>query len=97
MTTRVLLNTWRRQGQVLGPVLRDMHGVEVAHTRAIEDAGALPFLLPLPAHGVRVEAVLRGFDGLLLIGGEDLSSDVSGAPCERLPRRVLPSTNERAS
>ena len=86
--TRILLNTWRRQGRVLGPVLRDMHGVEVAYSRAVEDAGALPFLLPRPAQGVGVETVLRGFDGLLLIGGEDLSADVErGISGEHRPQR----------
>ena len=78
--TRVLVNTWRRQGRVLGPVLRDMFGVEVAYARALQESGATPFLLPHPPAPASPSAALDGFDGLLLIGGEDLSAAVSGAP-----------------
>jgi hypothetical protein len=28
--TRILVNTWRREGEVFGPVLRDMFGVEAS-------------------------------------------------------------------
>ena len=35
--------------------------------------GALPYLLPTPAHGVRPHDVLAGLDALVLQGGSDLS------------------------
>ena len=80
--TRILVNTWRRQGQVFGPVVRDMYGVEVAYSHVLQASGALPFLAPHPQPGVTAEDVLTGFDGLLLIGGEDLAAEVSGADPE---------------
>jgi putative glutamine amidotransferase len=77
--TRILVNTWRRQGQVFGPVVRDMFGAEVAYAHVVQASGAVPFLVPRPHVGVGAEEVLDGFDGLLLIGGEDLAAEVSGA------------------
>jgi putative glutamine amidotransferase len=77
--TRILVNTWRRQGQVFGPVVRDMYGVEVAYPHVLQASGALPFLAPQPRSGVTAGDVLTGFDGLMLIGGEDLAAEVSGA------------------
>jgi Peptidase C26 len=38
--TRVLVNTCRRRGRVLGPVLRDLYGEEVAYPHVLQDAGA---------------------------------------------------------
>lgn len=77
--TRILVNTWRREGRVLGPVLRDMFGVEVAYAHVLQNSGATPFLLPQPPASVSPSQVLAGFDGLVLIGGEDVSAAVSGA------------------
>jgi putative glutamine amidotransferase len=80
--TRILVNTWRRQGRVFGPVLRDMFGVEVAYAQVLQKSGATPFLLPHPLNGAAASSgeALEGFDGLVLIGGEDVSAQVSGAP-----------------
>lgn len=82
--TRVLTTTWRRQGRVFGPVLRDMFGVEVSYVRVLEEAGALPYLAPQPGTSVTAADVLAGFDGLMLIGGEDLAAEVSGAPADSI-------------
>ncbi len=79
---RVLLSTWRRQGRVFGPVLRDMYGVEVGYPAAVQRAGALAYLVPQAPHHAAASEVVVGFDGLLLIGGEDLSADVSGVAPE---------------
>ena len=82
--TPILVNTWRRQGRVLGPVLRDMYGAEVAYARVLQDSGAVPFLLPQPSTPVEPADVLAGFDGLVLIGGEDIAAEVSGAAAETI-------------
>lgn len=89
--TRILVNTWRRKGRVLGPVLRDIFGVEVAYARVLQDAGATPFLLPQPPSSVSSWDALDGFDGLVLIGGEDVSAAVSGAP----PDTIGPNADEQ--
>jgi hypothetical protein len=70
---RILLNTWRRQGRVFGPALRDMFGVEVQYVQALQRAGAQVFLAPQGAPGAAPDEVLEGFCGLLIIGGEDLA------------------------
>lgn len=76
------MNTWRRQGRVFGPMVRDLFGVEVSYARAVQAAGAVPFLLPQPASTTYARDCVAGFDGLLLIGGEDLAAEVSGAAPE---------------
>jgi gamma-glutamyl-gamma-aminobutyrate hydrolase PuuD len=82
--TRILVNTWRREGEVFGPVLRDMFGVEVQYAQSLQRAGAQVYLAPQPPAGTDPAETLRGFDGLLLIGGEDLAAEVSGASAEHI-------------
>jgi gamma-glutamyl-gamma-aminobutyrate hydrolase PuuD len=77
--SRILVNTWRREGEVFGPVLRDMFGVEVQYAQSLQRAGAQVYLTPQPEPGTDPAEIVRGFDGLLIIGGEDLAADVSGA------------------
>ena len=77
--TRILVNTWRREAEVFGPVLRDMFGVEVQYAQSLQRAGAQVYLTPQPEPGTDPAEVVRGFDGLLIIGGEDLAAEVSGA------------------
>lgn len=77
--TRILVNTWQRQGEVFGPVLRDMFGVEVQYAQSLQRAGAQVYLTPQAPPGTDPAEIVRGFDGLLVIGGEDLAADVSGA------------------
>lgn len=76
---RVLANTWRRQGRVFGPPLRDMYGAEVQYVHGVQRAGARVLLCPEAAPGTDPGELLDGMDGLLLIGGEDLAAAVSGA------------------
>ena len=73
------MNTWRREGEVFGPVLRDMFGVEVQYAQSLQRAGAQVYLTPQAPPGTDPAEIVRGFDGLLIIGGEDLAADVSGA------------------
>jgi putative glutamine amidotransferase len=77
--TRILVNTWRREGTVWGPVLRDMFGVEVQYAQSLQRAGAQVYLAPQAPAGTDPAETVRGFDGLLVIGGEDLAAEVSGA------------------
>jgi gamma-glutamyl-gamma-aminobutyrate hydrolase PuuD len=77
--SRILVNTWRREAEVFGPVLRDMFGVEVQYAQSLQRAGAQVYLTPQAPAGTDPAEIVRGFDGLLIIGGEDLAADVSGA------------------
>jgi putative glutamine amidotransferase len=61
-----------------------MYGVEVAYPHVLQDAGATPYLVPGPGAGVSADEVVDGFDGILLIGGEDLAAEVSGAAPETI-------------
>lgn len=79
MTPRILMTTWRRQGRVFGQILRDMHGVEIQYPTAVQDAGGAVYLAPQPAPEMSAAETLSGFDGLVLIGGEDLAAESSGA------------------
>lgn len=86
---RILLNTWRRTGRTFGPALRDMYGAEVQYVHALQLAGAAVFLAPQAtrpggplgstAQGAAAQDTAAGFDGLVLIGGEDLAAGISGA------------------
>jgi gamma-glutamyl-gamma-aminobutyrate hydrolase PuuD len=82
--TRILVNTWRREGEVFGPVLRDMFGVEVQYAQSLQRAGAQVYLTPQAPPGTDPSEIVRGFDGLLIIGGEDLAAEVSGASPEQV-------------
>ena len=76
---RVLMNTWRHQGRVFGPPLRDMYGAEVQYVQGVQDAGGRVLLAPEADPETDAFEILGGMDGLLLIGGEDLAAAVSGA------------------
>jgi gamma-glutamyl-gamma-aminobutyrate hydrolase PuuD len=80
--SRILVNTWRREAEVFGPVLRDMFGVEVQYAQSLQRAGAQVYLTPQAPAGTGPAEIVRGFDGLLIIGGEDLAAEVSGAAPE---------------
>ena len=64
--SRILVNTWRREGEVFGPVLRDMFGVEVQYAQSLQRAGAQVYLTPQPEPGTDPAEIVRGFDGLLV-------------------------------
>lgn len=80
---RILVTTWRRQGQTFGPALRDMYGVEVQYPHLIARAGGLP-LLALPDRPEAAGETLAGFAGLVLIGGEDVAAETSGAELDTI-------------
>jgi putative glutamine amidotransferase len=68
-----------------------MFGVEVAYAHMLQSSGATPFLLPQPRASMSPSQVLDGFAGLVLIGGEDVSAPVSGAP----PSSIGPNASEQ--
>jgi putative glutamine amidotransferase len=50
----------------------------------LRDAGAISYLVPPPAGATSAVDVLDGLDGLMLIGGEDVAAEVSGAAPETI-------------
>lgn len=81
---RILLSTWRRQGHSLGPILREMVGAEVQYIAFVQRCGGTVYLATQPDQVTPAAAaqVLAGFDGLVLIGGEDLAPETSGIEVE---------------
>ena len=74
----VLVTTWRRSGKVWGEWERDMVGTEAFYVSALQDAGMSPLLTPMnPVDSA--DTVLDVARGLVVIGGEDLAAEVSGA------------------
>ncbi len=51
---------------------RDVFGVQEPYVRAINDAGGVPFLIPLESPPESIRQLFEVSDGVLLCGGEDL-------------------------
>lgn len=81
---RILVSTWRRQGYSLGPILRDMVGAEAQYISFVQRGGGAVYLATQPAEVTAAAAAdaVAGFDGLVLIGGEDLAPETSGISVE---------------
>lgn len=74
----VLVTTWRRSGKVWGEWERDMVGTEQFYVTALQNAGISPLLSPIgPTESAG--SLLDVVRGLVVIGGEDLSAEISGA------------------
>ncbi len=56
-----------------------MYGAEVQYVHALQRAGGTVYLTPEPSPRTPASPTLAGFDGLVVIGGEDLAAEVSGA------------------
>lgn len=74
----VLVTAWRRSGKVWGEWERDIVGAEGFYVSALQRAGTSPVLAPVGIPGTAA-ALLSHVRGLLVIGGEDLHPDVTGA------------------
>lgn len=68
---RVAMTTWRRFMPTFLNVATDLYTLGAEYPQAVLDAGGLPVLLPHhdPADARRV---LEGFDGVVLVGGDDI-------------------------
>ena len=68
---RIAMTTWRRPLPTFLAERTDLYTLGAEYPRAVIDAGGLPVLLPHhdPADAA---AVLDGFDGLVLVGGDDI-------------------------
>lgn len=68
---RIAMTTWRRFIPTFLNERTDLYTLGAEYPQAVIDAGGLPVLLPHhdPADAL---AVLEGFDGLVLVGGDDV-------------------------
>lgn len=68
---RIAMSTWRRIMPTFLSDRTDLYTLGSEYPQAVIDAGGLPLLLPHhhPDDAVRV---LEGFDGLVLVGGDDI-------------------------
>jgi putative glutamine amidotransferase len=76
---RVAMTTWRRTLPTFLAERTDLYTLGSEYPQALTDAGALVALLPFvePADATRM---LEGFDGLVLVGGDDVCPATYGAP-----------------
>jgi putative glutamine amidotransferase len=68
---RIAMTTWRRIMPTFLDEATDLYTLGVEYPQSVIDAGGLPVLLPQydPGDALRV---LEGFDGLVLVGGDDV-------------------------
>jgi putative glutamine amidotransferase len=68
---RIAMSTWRRIMPTFLSDRTDLYTLGSEYPQAVIDAGGLPLLLPHhhPDDAIRV---LEGFDGLVLVGGDDI-------------------------
>jgi putative glutamine amidotransferase len=75
---RIAMSTWRRSMPTFLSDRTDLYTLGAEYPQAVIDAGGLPLLLPhhRPEDAARV---LEGFDGLVLVGGDDIHPSRYGA------------------
>lgn len=68
---RIAMSTWRRVIPTFVSERTDLYTLGTEYPQAVLDAGGLPLLLPhhRPEDAARV---LEGFDGLVMVGGDDI-------------------------
>jgi putative glutamine amidotransferase len=68
---RIAMSTWRRIMPTFLSDRTDLYTLGSEYPQAVIDAGGLPLLLP-HHHPDDAARVLEGFDGLVLVGGDDI-------------------------
>lgn len=68
---RIAMSTWRRVMPTFVSERTDLYTLGTEYPQAVLDAGGLPLLLP-HHHPDDAARVLEGFDGLVMVGGDDI-------------------------
>jgi putative glutamine amidotransferase len=68
---RIAMSTWRRTMPTFLSDQTDLYTLGAEYPQSVIDAGGLPLLLP-HHHPDDAKRVLEGFDGLVLVGGDDI-------------------------
>jgi putative glutamine amidotransferase len=90
---RIAMTTWRRTMPTFLSDATDLYTVGSEYPQSILDAGGLPLLLPhhRPGDALRV---LEGFDGLLMVGGDDIDPALYGQENTGLSKGVKQSADD---
>ena len=90
---RIAMSTWRRVIPTFISERTDLYTLGTEYPQAVIDAGGLPLLLPhhRPEDARRV---LEGFDGLVMVGGDDIDPKRYGQPDEGKAKGVVESADE---
>ncbi|MGD9996910.1 MAG: gamma-glutamyl-gamma-aminobutyrate hydrolase family protein [Ilumatobacteraceae bacterium] len=90
---RIAMTTWRRVMPTFLSHRTDLYTLGAEYPQAVLDAGGLPLLLP---HHKPEDArqVLEGFDGLVLVGGDDIHPNRYGQEDRGLSKGVRESADE---
>lgn len=86
------MTTWRRTMPTFLDEATDLYTLGAEYPQSVLDAGGLPMLLPHFAPK-DAEQVLDGFDGLVLVGGDDLDPATYGEPDEGVSKGVSASAD----
>ncbi len=89
---RIAMTTWRRPLPTFLGEHTDLYTLGAEYPQAVLEAGGLPVLLPHHAPD-DAERVLDGFDGLVLVGGDDLDPATYGRPDEGVTKGVSASAD----
>ena len=84
---RIAMTTWRRSMPTFLNDHTDLYTLGAEYPQAVLDAGGLPVLLPHhhPDDAIRV---LEGFDGVVLVGGDDIDPQRYGATDQGVSKGV---------
>jgi putative glutamine amidotransferase len=76
---RIAMTTWRRTMPTFLSERTDLYTLGTEYATAVQAAGGLPYLLP-HHHAEDARYVLAGFDGVVMVGGDDLDPARYGQP-----------------
>jgi putative glutamine amidotransferase len=86
------MTSWRRTMPTFVSDRTDLYTLGAEYPQSVLDVGGLPVLLPHHAPE-DAERVLEGFDGLILVGGDDLDPATYGATDEGVNKGVSASAD----
>jgi putative glutamine amidotransferase len=87
------MTTWRRTMPTFLSERTDLYTLGTEYAAAVQAAGALPYLLP-HHHAEDAEQVLEGFDGLVIVGGDDVAPAQYGEPDHGCSKNVSSTADE---
>lgn len=90
---RIAMSTWRRIMPTFLSERTDLYTLGSEYPQAVLDAGGLPLLLP-HHHPEDAARVLDGFDGLVLVGGDDIHPNRYGRDDLGLSKGVRDSADD---
>jgi putative glutamine amidotransferase len=89
---RIAMTTWRRTMPTFLNECTDLYTLGAEYPQSVLDAGGLPVLLP---HHDPDDAawVLSGFDGVIMVGGDDVDPSCYGHECRGISKGVSASAD----